>query len=64
METNTLKLNMTLRVNEQDEPLIIPARPAWFNKKIKPDIPPFRVGLEFVTPLSAQQVHILSTRIQ
>ena len=56
METDTLKLNMTFCIGEQDQPLTIPARPIWFNKKIEQDIPPFRVGLKFVTPLSAHQV--------
>jgi hypothetical protein len=56
MESDELTLNLVVPLDNQETPLVIPVRPIWFNKEYAPDIPPFRIGIEFRPPLSSRQM--------
>jgi len=59
MESETLQLNITLQLNDH-ESIIIPAKPIWFNKKTHQNIPPFRIGLEFLEPLTLKELNLIN----
>lgn len=54
MESDLLKLYVVLYL--EDEELILPVRPTWFNKKLSEKILPFRIGMEFITPITSEQL--------
>lgn len=62
MGSDLLLLNIILPAGEADDPLTIPAKPVWFDKKTGTGIPPFRIGLkftEFLTPNQYQRINRL-----
>lgn len=52
MGSDTLRLTLVFRLRENDGNLLIDTRPVWLNKEQDEDIPPFRIGVEFVDPLT------------
>ncbi|MBU0680340.1 MAG: PilZ domain-containing protein [Proteobacteria bacterium] len=54
MESDLLKLYIVLNID--DEELIMPVTTTWFNKKLSEEILPFRIGIEFVTNLTSEQL--------
>ncbi len=55
MESDRYKLYIVLFLGD-DEELITPVKTTWFNKKLSEEISPFRIGMEFVTPLTSEQL--------
>lgn len=54
MDSDTLQLNIVFPPQGQEPPLTLQVRPAWFNKVPESeDLPPFRLGVKFLEPLSA-----------
>lgn len=54
MESDHLFTNLTIEAGGQ-EMASIPARTIWFNKKTGQPLPPYRIGLEFLQPLSHRE---------
>lgn len=52
MESDTLRLTLVFSLRENDGNLRIDTRPVWLNKEQNEDIPPFRIGVEFIDPLT------------
>ena len=59
MESDRLKLHIVLYID--DEELVIPVTPTWFNKKLSEDVLPFRIGMEFITPITSEQLKKIRT---
>lgn len=54
MESDLLKLHIVLYM--EDEEIILPVKTTWFNKKLDDEPLPFRIGMEFITPLTSEQL--------
>jgi len=52
MESDTLRLTLVFHLQEDDDNLRVDTRPVWLNKEQNEDIPPFRIGVEFIDPLT------------
>lgn len=52
MESEAIRLTLVFLLQENDENLRIESRPVWLNKQQHDDIPPFRIGVEFIDPLT------------
>lgn len=59
MESDLFKLNLVLYIT--DEELVLPVKTIWFNKKISGEELPFRIGMEFLKPLSSEQLKKIRT---
>ena len=52
MDSDILQLNMVLPPQGQDAPSTLQVRPVWLKRETADDgLPPFRLGVEFVSPL-------------
>lgn len=59
MESKELILHLIL-YHGKDHEIILPAKPAWFNRSLSEPLTPFRLGVEFTQGLRAEQLaHIL-----
>lgn len=54
MESNHLHLRIVFFLEESE--LVVPVRTVWFNKKINEEERPFRLGMEFLEPLTSDQL--------
>lgn len=54
MESDRLKLFIVLYLEEEE--FIVPVKTTWFNKKLSEEYLPFRIGMEFVTPITSEQL--------
>lgn len=54
MESDLLKLYVVLPM--EGEETILPVKTTWFNKKLSEESLPFRIGLEFLTPITPEQL--------
>jgi len=54
MESSTLQLNVVFSLPDGEEQLTVPVRPIWLDKIQTEDMPPFRIGVEFVVPLAKE----------
>jgi PilZ domain len=52
MESDTLQLNIVFSSQDQDTPITLPVRPIWLNREQSEGLPPFRLGVEFLEPLT------------
>lgn len=54
MESDQFKLHIVFYL--EDNELIIPVHTTWFDKKLNEEKLPFRIGMEFVTPITSDQL--------
>jgi hypothetical protein len=55
MESTELLLHVVLKHGEQQE-IILPAKPAWFNRSLSEHLTPFRLGVQFTEALKPKQL--------
>lgn len=53
MGSDDLRLNIVFPLLDQEPPLTLPVRPVWLQKIQDEELPPFRLGVEFLAPLPA-----------
>ena len=53
MGSDTLQLNVILPSLDRETPITLPVRPVWLKKEQGEGLPPFRLGVEFLEPLSS-----------
>ncbi len=58
-ESETLTLQLSISPSSADKTLTIPCKMRWYNKKLDNEPYPFCLGLEFLTPLSTEQLKII-----
>lgn len=51
MESAQLQFNIVFTLPDREQPITLAARPVWLNKEKDANIPPFRLGVEFLEPL-------------
>lgn len=54
MESDALRLTLVFPLRGNNKNLRIDTRPVWLNKEQNDDIPPFRIGVEFIAPLTSE----------
>lgn len=59
MESNALQLTITFST-ATGEPLTVPSRPIWLDKIQDGEMPPFRIGVEFISPLTKEQLLLVN----
>lgn len=64
MSSRNLLINITMPAGNPENSFTVAARPVWFDKKNEPDIPPFRIGLQFIENLSAKQFQLINRGFQ
>lgn len=57
MESNDLILHVML-YHDKEQNIILPTKPVWFNRSLSEHLTPFRLGVEFSTPLLAEQLDL------
>lgn len=55
MGSSSLILHVKLTHHNGQE-LLLPAKPIWFNRSLSEHLTPFKLGIEFITPLSKEQL--------
>ena len=55
MESSEMILHIILYYKDGQE-VILPAKPAWFNRSLSEHLTPFRLGVEFSHPLLPEQL--------
>ncbi len=59
MESDLFRLSVVFYLD--DEEIVLPAKTVWFNKKISGEELPFRIGMEFLQPISSEQLKKIRT---
>lgn len=52
MESDAIRLTLVFLRRDNAESLQVDSRPVWLNKEQDDNIPPFRIGVEFINPLT------------
>lgn len=58
MESKELILHLELYHGE-DKKIIVPTKPAWFNRSLSEHLTPFRLGVEFIQHLLPEQIKLI-----
>ena len=63
MESETIRINLRLNLDNEEE-IVRSAKPVWFNKMVHTTTPPFRIGLEFIQPLSPGELNRINRHLR
>lgn len=63
MESDALQLNIIFSFQDSKKTITVPALPVWLDKKQSENIPPFHIGVEFIKPLTNEQLQQLNRQL-